>query len=164
MSALESQGATFARLTALGETVSEALDYTQVIGESGATEIERTVAAIGARDLPPGVVAAASRALDLIANDREFVRKPLALAREFTAALDLPPAESPIVSIVLGGAERALAASAELRRAGFLVAAIRPPTVPAGTSRLRLTARASLTDEQLDTARRVLARVLTGSR
>lgn len=58
MSALESQGATFARLTALGETVSEALDYTQVISESGATEIERTVAAIGARDLPPGVVAA----------------------------------------------------------------------------------------------------------
>ena len=99
--------------------------------------------------LPPGTVAAASRALDIIATDRELVRRPVALARQFTAELDLPPAESAIVSVVLGSAERALRASEELRLAGFLVAAIRPPTVPAGTSRLRFTFSAAHRDEDV---------------
>jgi 8-amino-7-oxononanoate synthase len=99
--------------------------------------------------LPPGVVAAASRALDLIATDRDLVRRPLKLAREFTAALDLPPAASPIVSLVQGSAENALAASDALRNAGFLVAAIRPPTVPPGTSRLRVTFSAEHSSERV---------------
>ena len=100
--------------------------------------------------LPPGTVAAAIRALDLIANDSELVRRPLARAREFTAALDLPPATSAIVSLVIGSAARALAASDALRSAGFLVAAIRPPTVPPGTSRLRLTFSAAHTPDQVE--------------
>jgi 8-amino-7-oxononanoate synthase len=99
--------------------------------------------------LPPGVVAAASRALDLIATDLNLVRRPLALAREFTAALGLPPATSPIVSLVQGSAAHALAASETLRRAGFLVAAIRPPTVPPGTSRLRVTFSAEHTSQEV---------------
>ena len=99
--------------------------------------------------LPPGTVAAASRALELIATDKELVRRPLARAREFTTALGLPPAQSAIVSLVMGSASRALAASAALRAAGFLVAAIRPPTVPAGTSRLRVTFSAAHTAEQV---------------
>jgi 8-amino-7-oxononanoate synthase len=99
--------------------------------------------------LPPGAVAAASHALELIASDRELVRRPLALAREFTTALELPPAASPIVSVVLGGAGRALAASEALRERGFLVAAIRPPTVPPGTARLRFTFSAAHTSEQV---------------
>jgi 8-amino-7-oxononanoate synthase len=99
--------------------------------------------------LPPGSVAAASRALDLIATDKELVRRPTARAREFTAALGLPPAASAIVSLVMGAASHALAASAALRAAGFLVAAIRPPTVPPGTSRLRVTFSAAHTSEQV---------------
>jgi 8-amino-7-oxononanoate synthase len=99
--------------------------------------------------LPPGSVAAASRALDLIASDKELVRRPIARAREFTAALELPPASSAIVSLLMGGASQALAASVALRDAGFLVAAIRPPTVPPGTSRLRLTFSAAHTAEQV---------------
>jgi 8-amino-7-oxononanoate synthase len=99
--------------------------------------------------LPPGTVAAASRALELIATDKELVRRPLARAREFTAALGLLPAQSAIVSLIMGSATRALAASAALRAVGFLVAAIRPPTVPAGTSRLRLTFSAAHTAEQV---------------
>jgi 8-amino-7-oxononanoate synthase len=99
--------------------------------------------------LPPGTVAAASRAIDLIASDKELVRRPLARAREFTTALDLPVATSAIVSLVMGSASHALAASAALRTAGFLVAAIRPPTVPPGTSRLRLTFSAAHTPEQV---------------
>src|SRR5213075_84179 len=58
--------------------------------------------------LPPGTVAAAIRALELIASDRELVSRPLARAREFTAALDLPAATSAIVSLVMGSAARAL--------------------------------------------------------
>jgi 8-amino-7-oxononanoate synthase len=81
----------------------------------------------------------------LIATDRELTSRPLARAREFTAALGLPPAQSAIVSLPLGGAARALDASAALRAAGFLVAAIRPPTVPSGTSRLRVTFSAAHT-------------------
>jgi len=99
--------------------------------------------------LPPGVVAAANRALDLIATDRDLVRRPLERAREFTDALGLPPATSPIVSLVQGSAENALAASDALRNAGFLVAAIRPPTVPSGTSRLRVTFSAEHSSEQV---------------
>ena len=101
--------------------------------------------------LPPGVVAAASRALDLIATDLELARRPLKLAHEFTGALGLPPATSPIVSLVQGSAENALAASDALRTAGFLVAAIRPPTVPPGTSRLRVTFSAEHSSEQVAT-------------
>jgi 8-amino-7-oxononanoate synthase len=99
--------------------------------------------------LPPGTVAAASRALDLIATDPDLVRRPLARAQLFTSELGLAPAASPIVSIVLGGAERALRASEELKLAGFLVAAIRPPTVPPGTSRLRFTFSAAHAEDSV---------------
>jgi 8-amino-7-oxononanoate synthase len=99
--------------------------------------------------LPPGTIAAASRALDVIATDLDLVRRPVALARLFTAELRLRAAESPIVSVVLGSAERALRASDELKLAGFLVPAIRPPTVPAGTSRLRFTFSAPHREERV---------------
>jgi 8-amino-7-oxononanoate synthase len=99
--------------------------------------------------LPPGTVAAATRALELIAEDKELVRRPTMRAREFTAALGLPAAASAIVALLMGSAARALAASAALRSAGFLVAAIRPPTVPPGTSRLRVTFSAAHTADQV---------------
>lgn len=112
--------------------------------------------------LPPGVVAAASRALDVIATDRARVRRPLALARSFTNALGLPPAESPIVSLLMGGAARALEAADALLAAGFFVAAIRPPTVPAGTSRLRVTFSAEHTDEEVAGLTAAVAPLLRG--
>ena len=88
--------------------------------------------------LPPGVVAAASKALEIIATDAALVARPLARARLFTATFDRPRADSAIVALVLGASDRALAASETLCAAGYLVAAIRPPTVPNGTARLRL--------------------------
>jgi 8-amino-7-oxononanoate synthase len=89
--------------------------------------------------LPPGTVAAAIAALDLIVREPLYAALPLERGRQFTAALDLPAAESPIVPLLLGEAEQALAASRLLAEAGFLVAAIRPPTVPPGSARLRFT-------------------------
>jgi len=87
--------------------------------------------------LPPAVLAGAAAALDIIAEQPELVARLLAHARNFTQSLGLPDAQSAIVPLVLGSAETALAASALLEEAGFLVAPIRPPTVPEGTARLR---------------------------
>ncbi|MGD8341899.1 MAG: aminotransferase class I/II-fold pyridoxal phosphate-dependent enzyme, partial [Gammaproteobacteria bacterium] len=100
--------------------------------------------------LPPGAVAAATAALAVIRDDRERVARPLALAQRFTDALGLPPAQSAIVPLVVGATSEALAASATLRQAGFLVAAIRPPTVPTGTARLRFTFSATHSDEDVE--------------
>lgn len=91
-----------------------------------------------ATGLPPASVAAALAALDLIEADPTITEAPLAKARLFTQRLGLPEARSPIVPVVLGSAERALAASTSLQDRGFLVVAIRPPTVPEGTARLRV--------------------------
>jgi len=89
--------------------------------------------------LPPSAVAAAIAALDLIEREPAYAALPVEKAKLFTRRVGLPDAESPIVPIVLGEAEAALSASRLLADAGFLAAAIRPPTVPAGTARLRLT-------------------------
>jgi 8-amino-7-oxononanoate synthase len=87
--------------------------------------------------LPPPVVAAAIAALDIIGEEPVYAAEPLRKARLFTRALNLPEAQSAIVPVVVGEAETALLASELLREEGFLVVAIRPPTVPAGTARLR---------------------------
>jgi 8-amino-7-oxononanoate synthase len=87
--------------------------------------------------LPPAVVAASSAALDLIGRDQAYAAEPLRKARLFTRALKLPEAQSPIVPVIVGETDAALAASDLLRDEGYLVVAIRPPTVPAGTARLR---------------------------
>ena len=100
--------------------------------------------------LPPAVVGASIAALDVIATDPAMCAAPLAHARRFCAALGLPPAESPIVPLLLGTAERALAAQAVLEAAGFLVAAIRPPTVPEGTARLRFAFTACHAPDDID--------------
>lgn len=87
--------------------------------------------------LPPAIVAAAIAALELIERDPVYAAAPLRKARLFTRALNLPEAQSAIVPVIVGDAAAALAASDLLRDNGFLVIAIRPPTVPAGTARLR---------------------------
>ena len=96
--------------------------------------------------LPPANVAAAIAALDIIVADPALAAEPLRKARMFTAALGLPPAESPIVPLVLGAPASALRASAVLAAEGFLVTAIRPPSVPPGTARLRFAFSAAHAD------------------
>ena len=87
--------------------------------------------------LPPPVVAAAIAALDVIETEPDYAAEPLRKARLFTRVLNLPEAQSAIVPVIVGTTEAALAASDLLRDEGFLVVAIRPPTVPVGTARLR---------------------------
>lgn len=100
--------------------------------------------------LPPAVVAAAIAALDVIETDPAYVALPLAKARAFTRLTNLPDAESPIVPVVIGGENETLAASRLLADNGFFVAAIRPPTVPEGTARLRLTFTAQHADGDIE--------------
>jgi 8-amino-7-oxononanoate synthase len=120
----------------------------------------RTRTLVYTTGLPPANAAAALAALDVIAAEPERVARPLARARQFTEALGLPPAQSAVVPIVLGEAETALAAAAELEAAGLLAVAIRPPTVPPGTARLRLAFSAA--HSEADVAR--LAAALRGRR
>jgi len=99
--------------------------------------------------LPPPVVAAAAAALDIIETEPAYVAQPLRKAKEFARALNLPEAQSAIVPVVIGESDAALAASALLRDEGFLVVAIRPPTVPAGTARLRFAFTAQHPDAEI---------------
>lgn len=99
--------------------------------------------------LPPATVAAALAALDLIEADPEWAASPVRQARLFTRALNLPEPQSCIVPIVIGDEEKAIAASRTLEDQGFLVTAIRPPTVPQGTARLRFTFSAAHQDADI---------------
>jgi 8-amino-7-oxononanoate synthase len=100
--------------------------------------------------LPPSAVAAAIAALDLIEREPDYAALPVRKARDFTRRLGLPEAQSPIVPVVIGEADAAVSASHVLADAGFLAAAIRPPTVPEGTARLRLTFTALHPDEEIE--------------
>lgn len=89
--------------------------------------------------LPPSTIAAAHKALELLKQNLSLGQKALDNAKHFTTSLNLPEAQSPIVPYIVGEADNALALSQQLKEKGFLVSAIRPPTVPTGTSRLRFT-------------------------
>jgi 8-amino-7-oxononanoate synthase len=111
--------------------------------------------------LPPAIVAAAIAALDLIEREPAYAARPLAKARAFARQAGLPEPVSPIVPVVVGDADAALAASRLLEQHGFLVIAIRPPTVPRGTARLRLTFTAEHPDQEIERlAQLVRTRVL----
>lgn len=100
--------------------------------------------------LPPACVAAAIAALDLIEREPAYATLPVAKANAFTKRAGLPPAQSPIVPILIGDEEGAVAASRLLESEGYLVVAIRPPTIPAGTARLRLTFTAQHPDDKIE--------------
>ncbi len=107
--------------------------------------------------LPPASAAAALAALTIVESEPERAARPLALARRFTARLGLAEAESPVVPVLVGEAEAALALSAALEKRGFLVVAIRPPTVAPGTARLRVAFSAAHSEEQVDALADALA-------
>jgi 8-amino-7-oxononanoate synthase len=100
--------------------------------------------------LPPACVAAAIAALDLIEREPAYAALPVQKAKAFTKRVGLPDAESPIVPIVIGDEEATMAASRYLEDEGYLVVAIRPPTVPPGTARLRITFTAQHPDDAIE--------------
>jgi 8-amino-7-oxononanoate synthase len=100
--------------------------------------------------LPPAIVAAAIAALDLIEREPALCDQPLRKAKSFTAFAGLPGAQSAIVPVVIGEPDATLRAARLLEGEGFLVVPIRPPTVPAGTARLRLTFSAAHPDAEVE--------------
>jgi 8-amino-7-oxononanoate synthase len=100
--------------------------------------------------LPPATIAAAIAALDLIEREPAYVAAPLRKAQRFARALNLPEPRSAIVPLVLGKTDAALAAAAALEEEGYLVVAIRPPTVPPDTARLRFAFTALHGDDQVE--------------
>ncbi len=109
--------------------------------------------------LPPACAGAAIAALDVIESEPGLVAAPLAKAQRFTTALGLPDAVSPIVPLIVGDARRAVALSRALEDEGFLVSAIRPPTVPEGTSRLRVTFTSAHPEAEIDRLAAALRRL-----
>ncbi|KXS37456.1 MAG: 8-amino-7-oxononanoate synthase [Halomonadaceae bacterium T82-2] len=104
---------------------------------------------------PPGVACATLRALDILAAEPERRRHLQALIdhwRSRGAALGLPllPSPTPIQPVRLGDSARTLHWARRLHEQGFLVGAIRPPTVPRGQARLRITLSAAHDRDTLD--------------
>ena len=100
--------------------------------------------------LPPSCVAASIAALDLIEREPGYAALPVQKALAFTRRANLPEAQSPIVPVIIGAEEATMAASKLLADEGYLAAAIRPPTVVAGTARLRLTFTAQHPDDAIE--------------
>jgi 8-amino-7-oxononanoate synthase len=110
--------------------------------------------------LAPPAAGAALAALRVLQAEPERPASVLRHAAALAAAAGVPAPPSAIVAVVLGEPEVAVAAARRCRDRGVQVGCFRPPSVPAGTSRLRLTARADLTDADLALVREVLAEVL----
>ena len=116
---------------------------------------------------PPPAVAAALAALDILQGQPQRVEKLTRNARTLRTALAgaglEPPGggESHIIPVVVGAADAAVEACERALREGVFAQAIRPPTVPAGSSRLRLAVMASHTASELREAALVLGRALS---
>jgi 8-amino-7-oxononanoate synthase len=114
--------------------------------------------------LPPAVAAATRAALRAIRDEgwrRERLRAHASVFRQRAGelGLELTPSSSPIQPLVLGDEMAAIAASEALLEAGFWIPAIRPPTVPRGSSRLRVTFSAAHEPEDVERLLAALARL-----
>ncbi|BBX38666.1 8-amino-7-oxononanoate synthase [Mycobacterium simiae] len=115
--------------------------------------------------LAPAAVGAALAALGVLRAEAWRPEAVLRHARELACICEVPDIpQSAVVSVILGQPEIALTAASACLDSGVRVGCFRPPTVPAGTSRLRLSARASLDAAELEVARRVLTDVLAVAR
>jgi len=129
------------------------------------TLIQRARTYIYTTALPPAVAAATRTALAVSIAEPWRRERVLALTRRFrelalAAGIRLAASETPIQPILLGSADAAVKASDVLLERGFFVAAIRPPTVPAATSRLRVTLSAAHRDEAVEGLVAALAEIL----
>ena len=105
--------------------------------------------------LPPAVAAASLAALRLLGEEswrRQHLADLIGRFRRGAAQLDLPlmASASAIQPLLVGDASQAVLLSERLRSKGLLIGAIRPPTVPVNTSRLRITLSAAHSEAQVD--------------
>lgn len=114
--------------------------------------------------LAPAAVGAARAALRVLRNEPELAGRVLERAGDIARIADVPVPDSAVVPVVLGKAQVAFDAAQACRARGLDVGCFRPPSVPEGTSRLRLTARANLTRAELDTIATILGEELVQAR
>ncbi|RME36609.1 MAG: aminotransferase class I/II-fold pyridoxal phosphate-dependent enzyme, partial [Deltaproteobacteria bacterium] len=119
--------------------------------------------------LPPAVCAAARAAIDLVESDegarrRRELRRKTALFTDYLrrAGLNLFDSQTQIVPVLTGEPAPTMRATEALLERGFFVQGIRPPTVPAGTCRLRATVMADHADSDLLAAARAVTGLLGG--
>jgi len=114
---------------------------------------------------PPATAAALAEAIRVARAEPERAARAHAAAARLRAALTAAgvdcPGESPVVPVLLGEQARALAVAERVRAAGFDVRAVRPPTVPPGTSRLRVVCHADHADDQIDGLAAAIAEAVT---
>ncbi len=115
--------------------------------------------------MPPAVAAATIAGCDLLADEswrRGHLQDLIAYFRQRAESLNLPlmPSPTAIQPLLIGDEQTAMAISAQLEARGILVSAIRPPTVPVGSSRLRITLSASHSQADVDELLTVLSDVL----
>jgi 8-amino-7-oxononanoate synthase len=115
---------------------------------------------------PPAIAAATLASLQLVQTEswrREHLQALIQQFRQGAAQLGLPLMESDtaIQPILVGSSEKALAISHQLEERGLLVTAIRPPTVPDGTARLRVTLSAAHTATDVEQLLTALAQIWT---
>jgi 7-keto-8-aminopelargonate synthetase-like enzyme len=123
--------------------------------------INRARSFIYSTGLPPGCIGAARAALAVLASRPEMGEQLLAkarLLRDMLAAggLRVAAMESQILPVHVGGNDEAVRLSAMLWDRGVLATAVRPPTVPAGTARLRLSVTLAHTEDELAAAAGVI--------
>ena len=111
--------------------------------------------------LAPASVGAARAALAVLRREPERAARLLEIAEHLASVTGADRPESAVVSVILGDAERAFSAAQRCAELGLRVGCFRPPSVPEGTARLRLTARADLSEADLAIACDILTRVLT---
>ena len=110
---------------------------------------------------PPALAAAASAALRIIQEEPDLRVRLRRNASRVRAALHVPgPPDGHIVPVLIGESEATMKVGAALRERGIIVGAVRPPTVPLGTSRLRITISAAHTDADIDRLLETLREVL----
>lgn len=114
--------------------------------------------------LAPAAVGAALAALRLLRQAPALASQVLARAVQVARIADVAQPDSAVVSVVLGQPQIAYEAAQQCRQRGLNVGCFRPPSVPEGTSRLRITARADLSDSEMTLIRTVLRDVLAEAR
>lgn len=107
--------------------------------------------------LAPATIAVSLKALEIIRHEPDLRDTLLANARWFrgrlqAAGFTLAEGETPIIAVLIGDPDVAVRFSQEMLKNGIFVSAIRPPTVPPGTSRLRISMMATHTREDLEMA------------
>lgn len=155
-----------ARVPILVGTLSKALGAAggYVCGTRGLVQLLRNRARTFIFDTapPPATMAAATAALDILTREPERRSRARWLARELAASLrglgyTVPEPAACIVPVLLGAERRTLAVASTLRAHGVLAPAIRPPSVPAGACRVRVTTMATHTDAMIGDAVRAFA-------